>query len=705
MTSGGETDGLVPGQTFETEIESAPSTPLSRVHSEDMTSLTTEQTEERRLATEKALSNMRDDVVVTGIGCCHTNKHKERVWFIHPDGQFRKKWDMFQSMLLIYVALSVPYRLGLAVETVVLTGDWWWELFVDLYFDTDVVLNFRTGSYDSDGALIHDRKVIRDRYLRGWFSIDCVSCFPAVYIAQIVAAINGEGGSGGKIGNMKGIRILRLLRLAKMLRLGRLKRIFVRYAEELQPVIKLIKLLGMVTAGGFTAHILACMWYYVGIGYDDVLADGTVQSGWIRSYHDCDEVQELTGCTGRWGVNLTAGERPTAGDAYLVSFYWAVTTLTTIGYGDISPLTVAEKYLGIFAMAVGSFFFGMLVGSLSAAITSGNLANQEHRKRMEQIREFMRTHDVPTKTRRRVIAYVDNYYLNKTAFIEEEFLGPPGRRVLPAAMDRELKNAMYNAFIKSLPFVRGLDYEVQMAVVEQMRPIDFAQGDAVTTEGETGLDMFVVVSGTVKVMKDGNVVKNPDGAPILLNEGAVFGEEPLLHIGLGPDGTLRPETHIASSALELKTVSNGDMITLMETHPDLAQCVVKYVVEREKEKRQLGGKHSMTSTTSISMTQLEKLAEKKVTKTRRVSVANIMENNAKHTAPTDSNTLREATDDEDIAGLVSDDPILPPPASPVSRSNSALLDSGLVQQLMDDQAKQAASIARMESMLNQLLNK
>ena len=58
---------------------------------------------------------------------------------------------------------------------------------------------------------------------------------------------------------------------------------------------------------------------------------------------------------------------------------------------------------------------------------------------------------------------------------------------------------------------------------------------------------------------------------------------------------------------------------------------------------------------------------------------------AKHTAPTDSNTLREATDDEDIAGLVSDDPILPPPASPVSRSNSALLDSGLVQQLMDDQ--------------------
>jgi hypothetical protein len=53
-----------------------------------------------------------------------------------------------------------------------------------------------------------------------------------------------------------------------------------------------------------------------------------------------------------------------------------------------------EKYVGIFAMAVGSFFFGMLVGSLSAHITSGNIADQEHRLKMETVREFMRTHEV-----------------------------------------------------------------------------------------------------------------------------------------------------------------------------------------------------------------------------------------------------------------------------------------------------------------------
>lgn len=38
-------------------------------------------------------------------------------------------------------------------------------------------------------------------------------------------------------------------------------------------------------------------------------------------------------------------------------FYWAVTTMTTVGYGDMSPSTLGGKICGIIAM-----FFGLLVG-------------------------------------------------------------------------------------------------------------------------------------------------------------------------------------------------------------------------------------------------------------------------------------------------------------------------------------------------------
>ena len=192
------------------------------------------------------------------------------------------------------------------------------------------------------------------------------------------------------------IRILRLLRLAKMLRLGRLKRIFARYAEELQPFMKAVKLTGMFVFAGFLCHILCCVWWAIG-DVPDVLPNGDIVEGWIKSFGGADGEN--------WGVNVTHPdpygypnrEPDDPGDyfdvrhiplveAYLVSFYWAVTTLTTIGYGDISPVTSLERFVGIFAMAIGGFLFGMLVGTLSSHITAGNIADQEYRKNIDTAR-------------------------------------------------------------------------------------------------------------------------------------------------------------------------------------------------------------------------------------------------------------------------------------------------------------------------------
>lgn len=49
--------------------------------------------------------------------------------------------------------------------------------------------------------------------------------------------------------------------------------------------------------------------------------------------------------------------------------YWAMTTMSTIGYGDIVPVTTTERLLAIFAMIMGSmvFTFGItqLIGQLA----------------------------------------------------------------------------------------------------------------------------------------------------------------------------------------------------------------------------------------------------------------------------------------------------------------------------------------------------
>lgn len=54
---------------------------------------------------------------------------------------------------------------------------------------------------------------------------------------------------------------------------------------------------------------------------------------------------------------------------YLTAFYFTITTITTVGYGDFSPGTFIEKIVGIFIMFVGVMAFSFASGSLASYIS------------------------------------------------------------------------------------------------------------------------------------------------------------------------------------------------------------------------------------------------------------------------------------------------------------------------------------------------
>lgn len=48
--------------------------------------------------------------------------------------------------------------------------------------------------------------------------------------------------------------------------------------------------------------------------------------------------------------------------------YWAVTTFTTVGYGDIVPVTILGRSLAMLLQIVGAMFFGIIVAIIGSYV-------------------------------------------------------------------------------------------------------------------------------------------------------------------------------------------------------------------------------------------------------------------------------------------------------------------------------------------------
>ena len=137
-----------------------------------------------------------------------------------------------------------------------------WGIFIDIMFFLDIVANFRTGWINLDGEIVWDWRVIRNKYLAGWFLVDFLSTVPFDKI--IVPVLEGSADNNSNIARSgKLLRILRIVRLLKLTRLLKMAKLFSQGdGNELlgQSTMDLIKMIVQVTFGG---HLLACVFLMV----------------------------------------------------------------------------------------------------------------------------------------------------------------------------------------------------------------------------------------------------------------------------------------------------------------------------------------------------------------------------------------------------------------------------------------------------------
>lgn len=57
-------------------------------------------------------------------------------------------------------------------------------------------------------------------------------------------------------------------------------------------------------------------------------------------------------------------------DFYTTSYYWAVTTMTTVGYGDLAATNVVEMVYAILVMVGGKLLFGFILGTVASTLAN-----------------------------------------------------------------------------------------------------------------------------------------------------------------------------------------------------------------------------------------------------------------------------------------------------------------------------------------------
>lgn len=75
-------------------------------------------------------------------------------------------------------------------------------------------------------------------------------------------------------------------------------------------------------------------------------------------------------------------------ELYFTSFYFSVTTIVTVGYGDITAVSVGEKVTCVFLMIIGVISFSFATGALSSIISNIDSTEAKLKEKMSTLKDI-----------------------------------------------------------------------------------------------------------------------------------------------------------------------------------------------------------------------------------------------------------------------------------------------------------------------------
>uniref|UniRef100_A0A6I8Q228 Potassium channel, voltage-gated eag-related subfamily H, member 6 n=1 Tax=Xenopus tropicalis TaxID=8364 RepID=A0A6I8Q228_XENTR len=468
-------------------------------------------------------------------------------WTILHYSPFKAVWDWLILLLVIYTAVFTPYSAAFLLNDQEEESSWECgyscnplnivDLIVDIMFIVDIIINFRTTYVNINDEVVSHPAKIAIHYFKGWFLIDMVAAIPF----DLLIYRTGSDETTTLIGLLKTARLLRLVRVARKLD---------RYSEYGAAVLFLL-----MCTFALIAHWLACIWYAIGnverplmqhkIGWLDNLA---AQIG--KSYNDTD---------------LTSG--PSIKDKYVTALYFTFSSLTSVGFGNVSPNTNSEKIFSICVMLIGSLMYASIFGNVSAIIQRLYSGTARYHTQMLRVKEFIRFHQIPNPLRQRLEEYFQHAwsYTNGIDMNAAKMQLPSGSQAkiicqvlkgFPECLQADICLHLNRTLLQHCKAFRGATKGCLRALAMKFRTTHAPPGDTLVHYGDVLTNLYFISRGSIEILRDDIVVA-------ILGKNDIFGEPINLFARPGKSNAdVRALTYC-----DLHKIQREDLLEVLDMYP------------------------------------------------------------------------------------------------------------------------------------------
>ncbi|XP_032296811.1 LOW QUALITY PROTEIN: potassium voltage-gated channel subfamily H member 4 [Coturnix japonica] len=385
---------------------------------------------------------------------------------------FKALWDWLILVATFYVAVTVPYNvcftstedsLSAARSTIVS------DIAVEMLFILDIILNFRTTYVSHSGQVVYEPHSICIHYVATWFFVDLIAALPfdLLYIFNVTVT--------SLVHLLKTVRLLRLLRLLQKLD---------RYSQYSAMVLTLL-----MSVFALLAHWMACIWYIIGRKEMESNDPLTWDIGWL---HELGKRLEAP------YINNSAGG-PSIRSAYIASLYFTLSSLTSVGFGNVCANTDAEKIFSICTMLIGALMHAVVFGNVTAIIQRMYSRRSLYHTRMKDLKDFIRVHRLPQQLKQRMLEYFQTTWSVNNGIDANELL-----RDFPDELRADV--AMHlNKDILQLPIFKTASRGCLRSISLHIKTSFCAPGEYLLRQGDALQANYFVCSGSLEVLRD-NVV-------------------------------------------------------------------------------------------------------------------------------------------------------------------------------------------------------